>query len=83
MLTSAKQSVLAELSSVSPETYTGVFAPGAELEAWAESGKIGARSKPLVIKVSLAPNLNPKAETLRCKPLGHQGLALVTPICSM
>jgi len=43
-------SVLAELSSVSPETYTGVFAPGAELEAWAESGKIGARSKPLVIK---------------------------------
>lgn len=41
--------VLAELKSISPHTYTGIFTPGAELEAWAASA-VGAPSRPAVLK---------------------------------
>lgn len=42
--------VLGELKNISPETYTGIFTPGCELEVWAEQS-IGKRCKPGVLKV--------------------------------
>ena len=41
--------VLEELRRISPESYTGVFTPGVELEAWAEQS-VGKRCKPAVLK---------------------------------
>jgi adenylosuccinate lyase len=41
--------VLEELRRISPESYTGVFTPGVELEAWAEQS-VGERCKPAVLK---------------------------------
>lgn len=42
--------VLGELAAISPETYTGMFTPGVEMEVWAESGVVGKRCKPAVLK---------------------------------
>ena len=41
--------VLDELRRISPESYTGVFTPGVELEAWAEQS-VGKRCQPAVLK---------------------------------
>lgn len=41
--------VLNELKTISPETYTGVFKLGSELEVWAEE-RVGKRCKGAVLK---------------------------------
>jgi adenylosuccinate lyase len=54
-------SVLDELRVISPESYTGVFTPGMELEAWAEQG-VGKRCKPAVLKAIAATRASLAAE---------------------